>query len=70
MGPYVIIALILLVVIILIRNIRVVQQAKAYVIERLGAYKTTWNVGIHLKVPFIERVAKIVSLKELSLIHI
>ena len=64
MGPYVIIALILLVVIILIRNIRVVQQARAYVIERLGAYKTTWNVGIHLKVPFIERVAKIVSLKE------
>ena len=51
MGPYVIIALILLVIIILIRNIRVVQQAKAYVIERLGAYKTTWNVGIHLKVP-------------------
>ena len=64
MGPYVIIALILLVVIILIRNIRVVQQARAYVIERLGAYKTTWNVGIHLKVPFIERVAKIVTLKE------
>ena len=64
MGPYVLIALILLVIIILIRNIRVVQQAKAYVIERLGAYKTTWNVGIHLKVPFIERVAKIVSLKE------
>ena len=64
MGPYVIIALILLVIIILIRNIRVVQQAKAYVIERLGAYKTTWNVGIHLKVPFIERVAKIVTLKE------
>ena len=64
MGSYVIIALILLVIIILIRNIRVVQQARAYVIERLGAYKTTWNVGIHLKVPFIERVAKIVSLKE------
>ena len=64
MGPYVIIALILLVIIILIRNIRVVQQAKAYVIERLGAYNTTWNVGIHLKVPFIERVAKIVTLKE------
>ena len=61
MGPYVIIALILLVIIILIRNIRVVQQAKAYVIERLGAYKTTWNVGIHLKVPFIERVAKLIK---------
>ena len=61
---YVIYALVLLVVIILIRNIRVVQQAKAFVIERLGAYKTTWNTGIHLKIPFIERVAKIVTLKE------
>ena len=40
------------------------QQAKAYVIERLGAYKTTWNVGLHFKLPFIERVAKVVSLKE------
>ena len=49
---------------IFIRCIRIVPQAKAYVIERLGAYKTTWNVGMHLKVPFIERVAKIVSLKE------
>ena len=64
MGLYVIIALILLVVIILIRSIRIVQQAKAYVIERLGAYKETWNVGFHIKVPFIEKVAKIVSLKE------
>jgi len=61
---YVLIALILLVAVILIRNIRIVQQAKAYVIERLGAYKETWNVGIHLKIPFIERVAKVVSLKE------
>ena len=56
--------LILLLILILVRNIRIVQQAKAYVVERLGAYKTTWNVGIHLKVPFIERVAKIVTLKE------
>ncbi len=61
---YIIYALILLIVIILIRNIRVVQQAKAFVIERLGAYKTTWNTGFYLKIPFIERVAKIVSLKE------
>ena len=61
---YVILVLILLVLVILIRNIRIVQQAKAYVIERLGAYKTTWNVGRHLKVPFIERVAKVVTLKE------
>ncbi|MBR7092143.1 MAG: SPFH/Band 7/PHB domain protein [Clostridia bacterium] len=49
---------------VLIKNIRVVQQAKAFVIERLGAYKTTWTVGLHMKVPFFERVAKVVSLKE------
>ncbi|MGI5977204.1 MAG: SPFH domain-containing protein [Candidatus Limivicinus sp.] len=60
----VLIILILLVAVILIRNIRVVQQAKAYVIERLGAYKTTWNVGLHVKMPFIERIVKVVSLKE------
>ena len=64
MTSIVVLVLILLVILILVRNIRIVQQAKAYVIERLGAYKTTWNVGIHLKVPFIERVAKIVTLKE------
>ena len=61
---YVLIALILLIVLLLVTNIRVVQQAKAFVIERLGAYKGTWNVGIHIKIPFIERVAKVVSLKE------
>ncbi len=66
MGPGTIVVIVLLVLLILViaRNIRVVQQARAYVIERLGAYKTTWNTGIHLKVPFIERVAKVVSLKE------
>ena len=60
----VLIAIVLLVIIIIARNIRVVQQAKAYVVERLGAYSTTWSVGLHFKIPFIERVAKIVSLKE------
>jgi len=60
----VIIILIVLIILVLVRCIRIVQQAKAYVIERLGAYKTTWNVGIHFKLPFIEKVAKIVSLKE------
>ncbi len=63
-GTYVLIGLIVLIVLIIARNIRIVQQARAFVIERLGAYKTTWHTGIHLKVPFIERVAKIVSLKE------
>ncbi|MDD6089521.1 MAG: SPFH domain-containing protein [Candidatus Limivicinus sp.] len=58
------IILLLIVVIILVRCIRIVQQARAYVIEFLGAYKTTWNVGLHFKLPFVERVAKIVTLKE------
>ena len=53
-----------LVLFTLVRCIRIVQQAKAYVVERLGAYKTTWNVGLHFKMPFIERVAKVVTLKE------
>ena len=59
-----IIALVAIIVVILAKNIKVVQQARAVVVERLGAYKTTWGVGLHLKLPFIERVAKIVSLKE------
>ncbi len=62
---FVFLALLLIVVlIVIIRNIRVVQQARAYVIERMGAYKETWGVGLHFKMPFFERVAKIVSLKE------
>ena len=60
----VLIALFLIIVFIAVRCIRIVQQAKAYVIEFLGAYKTTWNVGIHFKLPFVERIAKVVSLKE------
>ena len=63
-GSYLLIALIVVLILVIVRNIRIVQQARAYVIERLGAYKTTWHTGIHLKVPFIERVAKVVSLKE------
>ena len=61
---YILYAIIVLVLIIIVRNIRVVQQSKAYVVERLGAYKVTWGTGIHIKVPFIERVAKVISLKE------
>ena len=56
--------LVLALIVVLVTNIRVVQQAKAVVIERLGAYQTTWGVGLHFKIPFIERVAKTVSLKE------
>ncbi len=62
---WVVIALVVLIIIIvLIKNIRVVQQARAFVIERLGAYSTTWNVGLHFKIPFIERIARVVLLKE------
>ena len=57
-------ALVLLVLIIIARCIYVVQQAKAYVIERLGKFHDVWGVGLHFKLPFFERVAKKVSLKE------
>ncbi len=63
-GFLILAVLTIIVVAILIKNIRVVQQAKAFVIERLGAYQTTWTVGLHFKIPFIEKVAKVVSLKE------
>ena len=63
--PIIIIALIVLAIIIIIaRNIKIVPQAHAFVIERLGAYYQTWGTGLHLKVPFIDRIAKRVSLKE------
>ena len=61
---FIIIAFIAIIVAVLAKNIRIVQQARAVVVERLGAYQTTWSVGIHFKIPFIERVAKTVSLKE------
>ena len=56
--------LILLVLVVLIRCIVIVPQSNAFVVERLGVYKTTWEAGLHLKIPFIERVARRVSLKE------
>ena len=65
MGPIIaIVAVVVLLFILIIRNIHVVQQSQAYVIERLGAFAAVWQVGIHFKIPFIERVAKRVSLKE------
>ena len=54
----------IIILVAIITNIRVVPQATAFVIERLGAYRTTWNVGLHVKTPLIERVACKVSLKE------
>ena len=58
------VVVIVLVLAVLAANIRVVQQSRAFVIERLGAFQTVWVVGLHFKIPFIERVAKNVSLKE------
>lgn len=60
----VIAAIILAVIIVIVKNIKIVPQAHAYVIERLGTYQTTWNTGLHLKVPFVDRIAKKLSLKE------
>ena len=62
--PYVIGAVAVIVLLIIISCIKIVPQAQAFVIERLGAYQGTWSVGLHFKVPFLDRVAKRVLLKE------
>ena len=61
---WLIIVLVVLVILLLVTNIRVVPQATEFVIERLGTYYTTWETGLHLKVPLVDRVAKRISLKE------
>ncbi|WP_294855996.1 SPFH domain-containing protein [uncultured Oscillibacter sp.] len=58
------IVLVILVLLLIVSNIVIVQQSKAYVVERLGAFRTVWGVGLHFKLPFVERIAKRVSLKE------
>ncbi|MDN0032201.1 SPFH domain-containing protein [Oscillibacter ruminantium] len=63
-GTIAVIVLVVLILLLIVSNIVIVQQSKAYVVERLGAFRTVWNVGLHFKVPFVERVAKKVSLKE------
>ena len=60
----ILLVLVALVLLVLAKNIVVVQQSRAYVVERLGAFQSVWGVGIHLKIPFIERIARKVSLKE------
>lgn len=62
--PYILAAIGVIILILLVTNIQVVQQSRAFVVERLGAYQTTWGVGLHIKLPFIDRIAKRVSLKE------
>ena len=63
-GQFIVPILIALALLVIVRCIRIVPQAQAYVVTRLGAYKTTWDVGLHMKVPFLEQIAKRVSLKE------
>ena len=66
MGPLeiILIALAVVAIVVIISNINIVPQAKAYVIERLGGYHTTWNTGLHFKIPFIDRVAKKINKME------
>ena len=59
------IILLVIVVVIVLPNVKIVPQSKAYVIERLGSYLTTWHNGLHFKIPFIDRIANVVLLKEM-----
>ena len=61
--PFLFIVIILL-IFIAVSCIKVVPQAQSYIVERLGAYQETWNVGMHFKIPFVDRIAKKISLKE------
>ena len=63
-GTIAIIVLVIIILVVIVSCINVVQQSKAYVVERLGAFHSVWGVGLHLKLPFIERVVKKISLKE------
>lgn len=63
-GLVALLVVLILIVLILASCIKIVPQAQAYVVERLGAYQQTWSVGLHIKVPFIDKVAKRVVLKE------
>ena len=62
--PLAIILLLIIILVIIVANIKIVPQAHSYIIERLGGYYATWGVGLHFKVPFIDRIAKKVNLKE------
>lgn len=64
MGWMVLFLVLIIVLLLLVSSIKIVPQAHAYVLERLGGYKATWSVGLHFKVPILDRVARRVSLKE------
>ncbi|CAB1244403.1 putative protease, membrane anchored [Ruminococcaceae bacterium BL-6] len=63
-GFYIFLILVVIILIILISNVKIVPQAHSYVVERLGTYRASWDTGLHFMVPFVDRVAKKVSLKE------
>ncbi|MBO4681173.1 MAG: SPFH/Band 7/PHB domain protein [Clostridiales bacterium] len=63
-GAFIGVIVAVLFIILILANIKIVPQATTFIIERLGTYRTTWDTGLHLKVPFIDRVAKKISLKE------
>ena len=64
MSVLAILLLVIIAIFLVVTNIRIVPQARAFVIERLGAYHTTWQVGLHIKIPLIDKIARKVSLKE------
>ena len=65
MLPFIVLGLLLFIIfLVIISNIKIVPQAHAYVVERLGAYNATWSTGLHVKIPFIDKISKKVSLKE------
>ena len=64
MGPFILLALAAIIIIVIVSNIKIVPQAHAFVMERLGTYSGSWETGLHVMVPFIDRIAKRVSLKE------
>lgn len=64
MELHILIVVIVLILLLIIKNIRIVPQSQAFIVERLGTYITTWNVGLHVKLPVIDRIANKVSLKE------
>ena len=64
MGPFILLALAIIIIIVVVSNIKIVPQAHSFVMERLGTYSGSWETGLHVMVPFIDRVSKRVSLKE------
>ena len=68
-GLIAVLVIIVILFFLVISNISVVQQSRAYVIERLGAFHSVWGVGMHFKVPFLDRIARKVSLKEKPTLH-